>query len=51
MQAFNHQGTAWRLSTVENWQLIGDYQPAVKVADKLKYFSRQVFEVFKSNTH
>ncbi|GCA94870.1 MAG: hypothetical protein O9295_12720 [Microcystis sp. LE18-22.4A] len=48
MQAFNHQGTAWRLSTVENWQLVGNYQPSPKVADKLKYFSRQVFEVFKN---
>lgn len=43
---FNHQGEAWRLSTVENWQLLGQYQPATDVADKLKYFSRQVFEVF-----
>jgi hypothetical protein len=33
---------------VENWQLVGNYQPSAKVADKLKYFSRQVFEVFKN---
>lgn len=43
---FNHQGQAWRLSTVENWQLIGKYQPATDVAEKLKYFCRQVFELF-----
>ena len=43
---FNHQGQAWRLSTVENWQLEGDYQPASDVAEKLKSFCRQVFQVF-----
>jgi hypothetical protein len=48
MQAFNHQGLAWRLSTIENWQLVGDYQPSLEVADKLKHFSRQVFEVFRN---
>lgn len=44
---FNHQGEAWRLSTVENWQLMGKYQPAKDVGEKLKYFCRQVFELFK----
>lgn len=43
---FNHQGEAWRLSTIENWQLVGDYQPVVEVEEKLKYFCRQVFEIF-----
>ena len=43
---FNHQGEAWRLSTVDSWQLVGKYQPAVEVADKLKHFCRQVFELF-----
>lgn len=46
---FNHQGEAWRLSTIENWQLMGKYQPVVEVEEKLKYFSRQVFEVFNSD--
>jgi hypothetical protein len=44
--AFNHQGQAWRLSTVDNWQLVGNCLPAAEVGDKLKYFCRQVFEVF-----
>lgn len=43
---FNHQGQAWRLSTVDNWQLEGSYQPAADVGEKLKDFCRQVFELF-----
>lgn len=43
---FNHHGEAWRLSTVDSWQLLGNYQPAVEVAEKLKHFCRQVFELF-----
>jgi hypothetical protein len=43
---FSHVGQAWRFSTVENWQLLGKYQPTGQVEDKLKIFSRQVFELF-----
>lgn len=43
---FNHQGQAWRLSTVDNWQLGGNYQPATEVEEKLKHFCRQIFELF-----
>ncbi|NEP12910.1 MAG: hypothetical protein F6K14_22445 [Symploca sp. SIO2C1] len=43
---FNHQGEAWRLSTVDSWQLLGNYQPAVEVAEKLKHFCREVFKLF-----
>jgi hypothetical protein len=43
---FNHQGQAWRLSTVDNWQLVGNYQPATDVIEKLRHFCRQVFELF-----
>ncbi len=46
---FNHQGEAWRLSTVESWQFLGKYQPAADVGEKLKYFCRQVFELFKDS--
>jgi len=42
----NHQGIAWRLSTVEKWQIVGNYQPAAEVEDKLKNFCRQVFDLF-----
>ena len=47
---FSHVGQAWRFSTVENWQLLGEYQPATQVEEKLKLFSRQVFELFDSRT-
>lgn len=43
---FNHQGEAWRLSTVDNWQFVGSCQPASEVGEKLKQFCRQVFELF-----
>ncbi|MEL4893970.1 hypothetical protein [Crocosphaera sp. Alani8] len=46
---FNHQGQAWRLSTVENWQLEGNYQPARDIAEGFKCFCREVFEVFNNN--
>ena len=47
---FSHVGQAWRFSTVENWQLLGQCQPATQVEDKLKTFSRQVFELFSQDT-
>lgn len=43
---FNHQGEAWRFSTVEFWQCVGSCQPAPEVGEKLKHFCRQVFELF-----
>lgn len=46
MQALNFQGLAWRLSTIENWCFVGDYPPAPQVAEKLKIFSRRVFDIF-----
>lgn len=45
---FSHVGQAWRFSTVENWQLLGKHEPEIQVEDKLKTFSRQVFELFSS---
>jgi hypothetical protein len=46
---FNHQGLAWRLSTVENWSFTGEYQPSADVGEKLKHFCRQIFELFNGN--
>ena len=45
---FSYQGEAWRLSTVDHWQFVGKSLPAEDVKDKLKHFSRQVFELFKT---
>lgn len=46
---FNHQGQAWRLSTIANWQLEGSYLPVPEITNKLKNFSRQVFLLFNSS--
>ncbi|HBB33545.1 MAG TPA: hypothetical protein DDZ80_08250 [Cyanobacteria bacterium UBA8803] len=43
---FNHQGEAWRLSTVDHWEFVGNCQPTVEVKNQLKHFCRQVFELF-----
>lgn len=43
---FNHQGEAWRLSTVDNWQFVGKSPPTAEVREKLKHFSQQVFALF-----
>lgn len=43
---FNHTGEQWRLSTVENWRLLGRCQPVPEVGEQLKRFCRNVFEVF-----
>ena len=44
---FNHQGQAWRFSTVNEWQCEGKYIPASDVSDRLKRFSQNVFNIFK----
>lgn len=46
LAGFNHQGEAWRLSTVDNWQFVGNCQPVGDIQDRLKQFCRQVFELF-----
>jgi hypothetical protein len=43
---FDYRGKQWRLSTVEDWQFEGDIQPQPEIADKLKQFCRQIFELF-----
>ena len=45
---FSHQGQVWRLSTIEYWQFMGKNQPVEDVKQKLKFFCRQVFELFSS---
>jgi hypothetical protein len=44
---FTYEGESWRLSTVENWQIIGKNEPVEEVREKLKHFCRQVFELFR----
>ena len=45
---FTHLGEQWRLSTIENWQFVGDPQPTDAVKEKLKLVCRQILELFNS---
>ncbi|MEB3247804.1 MAG: hypothetical protein VKK07_00490 [Merismopediaceae bacterium] len=44
----NHQGQAWRLATVDDWQIVGQSPPAADIGEKLRAFSRQVWELFQT---
>ncbi|BAY10587.1 hypothetical protein [Calothrix sp. NIES-2098] len=44
--AFDHRGEAWRLSTIDNWSIVGASIPSPQVAEKLKLICRQILEVF-----
>ena len=43
---FSYIGQAWKFSTVDNWQCVGQCQPAADAEQQLKIFCRQVFELF-----
>lgn len=45
---FNHNGEAWKLSTIDNWQFIGQTQPHLDIRQRLKNFCVNVFEIFLS---
>jgi hypothetical protein len=45
-EGFDHRGKVWRLTTVKDWQFVGESEPAPDVQEKLKHFCRQVFELF-----
>ncbi|WP_338038210.1 alpha/beta hydrolase [Neosynechococcus sphagnicola] len=45
-EGFDHRGQAWRLSTIGNWQFVGEAEPAAEVCDKLKHFCREVHGSF-----
>jgi len=47
---FDHRGEAWRLSTVENWQFVGESAPSAQIGDKLKQFCRQILELFNEKS-
>ncbi len=43
---FDHRGKAWRLSTINDWQFVGECEPALEVREKLKHFCREVLKLF-----
>lgn len=45
---FNHSGQTWRFSTIDSWQCLGEKTPAPEIVDRLKRFSRHIFELFNS---
>jgi hypothetical protein len=46
LAGFDYRGERWRLSTVNDWQFVGEIQPQPEIADRLKQFCRQIFELF-----
>jgi hypothetical protein len=44
---FTYDGESWRLSTVDNWQIVGKNEPVEEIKFTLKHFCRQVFELFR----
>lgn len=46
IEGFDYRGKPWRLSTVENWQFVGESHPTGEVREQLKHFCRQIFQLF-----
>lgn len=46
---YDHRGEQWKLSTVGGWRFVGNTQPTTESAAKLKYFCRQIFELFNND--
>ncbi|MBD2495376.1 hypothetical protein [Nostoc sp. FACHB-280] len=47
---FDHRGEAWRLSTVENWNFVGESLPSAQISEQLKQFCRQILELFNEKS-
>ncbi len=43
---YGYQGKQWNLSTVDNWEFVGEFPPSLEFAGKLKQIYRQIFELF-----
>lgn len=44
---FNHTGEVWQLSTIDTWTCEGETPPHPEIADRLREFCRQVFQLFQ----
>ena len=44
---FDHRGKVWRLSTVQDWQFVGESEPIAEIQDKLKNFCREVLNILQ----
>lgn len=43
---FSYEGEEWRLSTIAQWQFLGNKQPVAEIQDKFRHFCRQVFILY-----
>jgi hypothetical protein len=43
---YDHNGKQWQLSTIENWQFVGNVEPIPEMKEKLKHCCRQTLELF-----
>jgi len=43
---FDHKGKQWQFSTVQDWAVEGEGQPALESAARLKAFCQRVLEIF-----
>ncbi|MBD1910996.1 hypothetical protein [Leptolyngbya sp. FACHB-8] len=46
---FSYEGEKWRLSTIDDWQFLGNVQPKESVKEKLKTFCRQIYQLFNGS--
>nr|WP_228035358.1 hypothetical protein [Oculatella sp. LEGE 06141] len=49
LAGFDHNGKQWQLSTVQDWTITGATEPTNDIAQKLKQFCQDVFELFNSS--
>lgn len=43
---FSYEGEQWRMSTIDEWKVLGNVEPKVEVQEKLKDFCRQIYALF-----
>jgi hypothetical protein len=46
LAGFDHRGKRWWLSTIDNWDFVGESLPTVELGDRLKSLLRRVLELF-----
>ncbi|MGB3612159.1 MAG: hypothetical protein WBA10_00085 [Elainellaceae cyanobacterium] len=47
---FDHRGKQWQLSTVDQWQVLGNSAPVPELQEKLKRFCRQALALFNGQS-
>lgn len=47
---FDHRGKQWQLSTIDQWQVLGDSAPVPELQEKLKRFCRRALTLFNGDS-